>query len=115
MIAILLTAVLAAPSATPADPGHLECNVGSTIERIGGNDWIVHGCADGKSVVVVAGPPNPASPFFFFLMPEGEGIILHGEGEGAKSATKPAYEQLKEMSAEDLAGLYKRAAASDDR
>jgi hypothetical protein len=99
----------------PADPGHLECNVGSITERIGGNDWIVHGCADGKSVVVVAGSPNPASPFFFFLMSEGEGIVLHGEGEGAKSATEPAYEQLKEMSAGDLARLHKRAAEAGER
>ena len=114
MIAILIAAALAAP-ATPADPGHLECNVGSVTERIGGNDWIVHGCADGKSVVVVAGPPNPASPFFFFLMPDGEGIVLHGEGEGKKSASEPAYEQLKEMSAKDLTRLYQKAAETGGR
>jgi len=115
MIAILLAAALAAPAAADAEPGHLECNVGSTVERIGGHDWIVHGCADGKSVVVVAGAPNPASPFYFFLMPDGEGIILHGEGEGAKSATEPAYQQLREMSAQDLARLFQKAAGAGER
>jgi hypothetical protein len=115
MIAILLAAALAGPNEAPAEPGHLECNVGSTVERIGGNDWIVHGCADGQSVVVVAGPPNPASPFYFFLMPNADGIVLHGEGTGEKSATAPAYEQLKAMSAEDLACLYRKAADESAR
>ena len=113
MIAILLaTALMTSPAAAPA-LGSLECNVGSVIEPIGGHDWIVHGCADGKSVVVVAGPPNPAAFFYFIVMPQGDGIILHGEGDGDKSATQAAYEQLKEFSANDLELLYKRAVASN--
>ncbi len=48
-------------------------------------------------------------------MPDGEGIVLHGEGEGEKSASEPAYEQLKEMSAKDLARLYQKAAETGGR
>jgi len=40
---------------------------------------------------VAAGAPNPATPFFFIVRPDGDGIVLYGEGTGDKSATEPAY------------------------
>ena len=78
----------------------------------GGNDWLVYGCADGKSVVVVAGEPNPAAPFVFILTPHAKEVELHGEGTGAKTATQPAYDQLSKMSVDQLAGLYSKTLAS---
>ncbi|TZF90727.1 hypothetical protein [Cognatilysobacter lacus] len=116
MIALVLTAALLAGSpASAAEQPELQCNLGPASERVGGNDWIVYGCADGKSVVVVAGAPNPAAPFVFILTPVGGQIELHGEGNGAKSATKPAYDQLSAMSVEDLAALYRKASSAAGR
>jgi hypothetical protein len=116
MIALVLTAALLASSpASAAEQPELQCNLGPATERIGGNDWIVYGCADGKSVVVVAGEPNPAAPFVFILTPHGSEIELHSEGNGAKSATKPAYDQLAAMSVEDVAALYRKAVGAAGR
>ena len=66
-------------------------------------------------MVVVAGEPNPAAPFVFILTPHGNEIELHGEGNGAKSATKPAYDQLAAMSVEDLAALHRKAVGAAGR
>ena len=116
MIAIVLTAVLASgPAVASQEQPALQCNLGPTTEQVGGGNWIVYGCADGKSVVVVAATPNPAAPFIFIVTPDGNGVQLHGEGTGPKSATDPAYEQLKSMSAQQLKALYNKAAGSNGR
>jgi len=97
-------------AAQPVEKPALQCNIGPAVKRYGGNDWLVYGCADGHSVVVTAGSPNPATPFVFIITPDGSGgIELHGEGTGAKSATKPAYDSLSTMSSSDLAALFQEA------
>ncbi|MBB5766429.1 hypothetical protein GGR67_000459 [Xanthomonas arboricola] len=115
MLALILnTMLLASPSSIEAKQPELQCNLGPTMEHIGGNDWLVYGCADGKSVVVVAGEPNPASPFVFILTPHANEVDIHGEGTGAKSATQPAYDHLADMSVDQLAGLYSKAITSSE-
>ena len=112
MIAILLSTLLAAagsPATEEAPP--LRCDIGPIAESVGGNVWTVYACADGQTVVVVAADPNPAAPFVFIVAPDGDGVKLSGEGSGPASATDPAYEQLKSMSAADLAALYLKASA----
>ena len=118
MIATLLITILAAGvSAEPAtEQPALRCDIGPAVKQFGGNDWLVYGCADGHSVVVTAGAPNPATPFVFILTPDGiGGIELHGEGTGAESATKPAYESLSKMSGSDLAALFQEASRTNER
>ena len=72
----------------------MDCSIGQIEKTFGGTRWLVHGCSDGKSVVVVSAPGNPAMPFYFFVYPEGEGYRLYGEGNGDRAATKPAYDEL---------------------
>ncbi len=118
MIATLLIALLATGTSTvPAtEQPALECNIGPAVKQLGGNDWLVYGCADGHSVVVTAGAPNPATPFVFILTPDGGGgIELYGEGTGAKSATEPAYDSLSKMSDSDLATLFQKASRANGR
>lgn len=113
MIAILLTAALATPVAATDTAGTgLSCDLGPAAERIGGNDWLVYGCGDGASVVVVAGPPNPASPFYFFVTPKNGGIDVYGEGTGPRTETDPAYAQLRAMTADDVGRLHRKAVAA---
>jgi hypothetical protein len=113
MITTLLVVTLAASTAGAAavpDEVGLQCNIGPATTQLGGNDWLMYGCADGHSLVIVAAPPNPASPFVFIATPDSNGgIELHGEGTGAKSATEPAYERLRALSSAELAGLYLHA------
>ena len=118
MTVTLLIALLATgTSAMPAtEQPALECNIGPAAKQFGGNGWLVYGCADGHSVVVTAGAPNPAAPFVFILTPDGGGgIELHGEGTGAKSATEPAYDSLSKMSELDLAALFQEASRANGR
>ena len=113
MITILLAATLATPVAAADTTGNgLSCDLGPATERIGGNDWLVYGCKDGASVVVVAGPPNPASPFYFVVAPKDGGIGVYGEGTGPRAATDPAYAQLHAMTADELARLHRKAVAA---
>ena len=117
MIAILLLTSLAVSSqAAPAtEQPVLQCNIGPAAKRFGRNDWVVYGCTDGHSVVVIAETPNPAAPYVFFLTPDGkDGIELHGEGTGAESATQPVYEILKTASASDLTALFQLASQPEE-
>ena len=113
MFGTALLVLLAASSLAEAEPqpgeAELQCHIGPATKHLGGNDWVVYACADGQSVVVAAGAPNPATPFFFIVRPDGDGIVLYGEGTGDKSATEPAYNELQAMSASDLAQLYQQA------
>lgn len=111
MIGTLLAVLLAVSTQaeSPGEEAELQCHLGPAIKSLGGNDWVVYACADGKSVVVAAGAPNPATPFFFIVRPDGDGIVLYGEGTGDKTATEPAYDRLKDMSASQLAELYQQA------
>jgi hypothetical protein len=107
-LAVLLAAMPMMACAT--EQPELNCALGPTTISLGGNDWLVYGCDDGRSVVIVAAPPNPASPFVFIVSPTSEGgITAHGEGTGAQSATRPAYEELQAMSAADVAQLHQQA------
>jgi len=118
MIATLLIALLATgtPAESATEEPALQCNIGPATKQYGGNDWLVYGCADGRSIVVTAGAPNPATPFVFIVTPDGSGgIELHGEGTGSKSATKPAYDSLSTMSSSDLAALFEEASQANGR
>jgi hypothetical protein len=91
----------------------MDCSIGSVEKTFGGSQWLVHGCSDGRSVVLVSAPGNPAMPFYFFLFPEGDGYRLYGEGNGDRSATKPAYEALSAaLSAEFVDALHAEASLS---
>ena len=117
MIATVLGLLLSASgqAAPPGGEAELRCNTGPATRDFGGNSWVVYACEDGRSVVVAAGAPNPASPFFFIVRPDGDGIVLHGEGTGDKTATEPAYNVLKELSASGLAELHQQAVAAGGR
>lgn len=114
MLGSALLVLLAASSLTEpqAEEADLQCHTGPAMKRLAGNDWVVYACADGQSVVVAAGAPNPATPFYFIVRPGEDGIVLYGEGAGDKAATEPAYNELKVMSASELAELYQRAVAA---
>lgn len=81
---VLLTAPSLAEPERQAGEAELQCHIGPARKHLGGNDWVVYACADGQSVVVAAGAPNPATPFIFIVRPDGDGIALYGEGTGDK-------------------------------
>lgn len=112
MIVILLAYMLAAgaPTGAASERPELQCNTGPATKQFGSTSWLVYACDDDRSVVVVAAPPSPASPFVFVVTPNGTGgIELHGEGTGERSATQQAYDSLSSMSSTELSVLWQQA------
>ena len=56
---------------------------------------------------MVSAPGSPATPFYFIVATKGDAYAISGEGNGQKSATKPAFEALAAMSPAAVAALYK--------
>jgi hypothetical protein len=87
----------------------LKCEAGPVSKIFGGTKWLVYGCADGRSVVVVSAPGNPATPFYFMLSPGQRGYEVVGEGAGQKEATAAAYAELKALTESQVKALVAEA------
>jgi hypothetical protein len=97
----------AAAAAAPDNP--LSCNVGPVTKSYGGGQWLVYGCSDGKSVVLVTSQENPGFPFVFSFLYTSSSMTLHGEGTGNKQATDAAFNELQALSQADVAALFQQA------
>jgi hypothetical protein len=67
--------------------------------------WLVYGCDDGKSLVVVSDKGNAAFPFYFMISPLNGGYHVDGEGAGSKSASDAAGDELSHLSSEQIEAL----------
>jgi hypothetical protein len=103
--AVLLVAILAAPSSAVADPSNLDCKAGPITKIYGRTSWLVYGCSDGRSVIVVTAPGSPAMPFLFTFHWEADGYHLAGAGTGNKKLTDLAFGDLKILSQADIEAL----------
>lgn len=105
---ILSVFCIASPSASAA-PGDaappLKCERGPINRMFGGAEWLVYGCADGRSIVVVSAPGSPAFPFYFMVFAGTNGYEVVGEGTGRKEATAAAFSELKALSGEEVGAL----------
>ena len=114
-IALWLISSASFASPSPADderPPALNCEVGPLHKTYGKTDWLVYGCDDARSVVVVSAEGNPAVPFYFIVYVKPDGAMkLYGEGNGDKSATQAAFDELKQLSQTDVAVLVAQAQA----
>jgi hypothetical protein len=105
---VAVLAMLAAQSSVGAaaqpEPS-LQCDVGPLKKTFGGHPWLVYSCSDGVTLVVVSDSKNPAFPFYFMLQPNGDLYQMTGEGTGSKEASSAAFEDLKRLSADDIAAM----------
>ena len=108
---VLVSTLLACltTSAKSGTPTNLNCKTGPVEKIYGGTKWLVYGCDDKQSVLVVTAPGNPAMPFMFVLHATGDSYNLHGEGTGDKKLTDAAVKVLSQLSKEDIASLYSEA------
>lgn len=107
-MACLLTSFLggqASSAATSQPVSGLNCKFGPVVKTYGKTNWLVYGCDDGRTVIVVAAPGNLATPFYFRLSPQRDGYHLTGEGTGKKQFTDPAYRDLSVLSEKDITAL----------
>ena len=105
--ATLFLIVLNPIFAIAEDEDSFRCNIGPITKTYGQGQWLVYSCNDEKTVLIVSAPGNPATPYYFTLLPTDAGHRLFGEGTGKKEATTAALEQLKSLSEDDIANVIK--------
>lgn len=114
-LAWLLLLAAAAPSGAqvPPDPPPLQCDSGPIERNFGEVPWKVFACDDGATIVVVTGPSTERQlSFYFIIYPKDGAYALHGEGNGDRNLTRPAYEALSAMTPDHFRALHAEAAAS---
>jgi len=111
LFALAIAPAFALDKASEAPPPNLDCKQGPLHRTYGGTQWLVYACNDARSAVVVSDTGNPAMPFYFmfYVDPSGD-MKLHGEGEGKKTATQAAFDDLKKLTQADVAALVEEAA-----
>lgn len=103
-----LALILAAPllllqaATTLADQ---QCKTGPITRTFGKVPWLVYSCDDKKSLVLISGPGNPATPAFFVMNPVGDGYDIQNKGSGNQAISTAAYQDLKNLSANEIAEL----------
>ncbi len=108
MSSVLLCGAILAPwGAVADDEDTFQCNIGPVSKSYGQTQWLVYGCNDDKTLVIVAAPGNPGAPYYFTFLPTDAGHSLFGEGTGKKEPAAAASDQLKSLSEEDIANLIK--------
>ena len=94
--AILIGLCIVSSPVFAADP--LSCMVGPIHIEIGGGNWQVTSCGDGKSLTFATAAGNPAMPFVFIVL-RGKGKTkINGEGNGSKVVSSAAFEEIRAMS-----------------
>jgi hypothetical protein len=92
-------------------PAPMDCSTGPVQRAYGGSDWLVYSCADHRSIVVVSAPGSRAGPFYFMLNATASGHNIVGEGNGDRTMTDRAYDQLAALSEADLNQLVAQTRA----
>jgi hypothetical protein len=107
---ILFCLLILAPSGADAQqaassPPRRTCFAGPISKTFGGTDWMIYSCDDQASMVMVAAPGNPASPFIFFISADAGRYHIEGEGTGDKGASQAAGDELSRLPQEKFAAL----------
>ena len=109
---LVLALLLAPPSAVATGPETpLACESGPVQREFGKATWNIYACADGKSIVVVPLAAMDGEFGYFFVTPNGEEIVVAGEGWGQETPFHPAFQQLKQFTVVELEALVKSAKA----
>ena len=107
---LTLFAITALAAAAVEEP--LNCGFGPLEQTLGGTDWQVYACSDDRSTVAISAPGNPAMPFYFFMTIKDSELSITGEGNGDKSTTKQALEDLENLSESAYWQLHRGAKAA---
>lgn len=94
IVAMFILTIGASAAAEP-----LQCSVGPIVKNLGGTDWQVTSCNDGRSLVFATMAGNPAMPFYFVVQRDKESAKISGEGNGSKEHSAAAFDDLKKLTA----------------
>src|SRR5690348_9204424 len=111
MIAACLLLLLTAPvfAAGHGEKDAVDCKAGPLTKTYGGLSWLVYGCTDQRSILVVSNHGEPTTSEYIMLAPASHGVQVVSEGWGDTGVGNAAFEQLKRMSAKDLGALVAEA------
>ncbi|TFW28251.1 hypothetical protein [Massilia horti] len=105
-IPFLVVTMIASAGERPVGPGESKnCDVGPTEKMFGKTKWLLYGCNDAQTAVIVAAEGNPAAPFYFLVFREVDSYRIYGEGAGDKKASGAAMKELKALNGKALANL----------
>ena len=93
------------PTAADETPASLKCDRGPVRKSFGGTPWLVYGCDDRATIIIVSAPGSIAMPFYFAISPDKTGFRIVGEGTGSKAATDAAYREISALSPTDITTL----------
>ena len=110
-----LTTILLLSLAAPVLAEPMECNVGPVARHVGGTEWNVLSCSDGRSLVFVTAKGNPAMPFYFMVQRDEESPKIAGEGNGSKKYSAAAYEEIKKMTTTEFDELVQATKAVSEQ
>ncbi len=111
----LVTTIFLLSLSVPALAEPKQCNVGPVDRIVGGAEWIVLSCSDGRSLVFVTAKGNPAAPFYFMVQRDEESPKIVGEGNGSKEYSAAAYEETKKMTATEFDDLVQATKAVSEQ
>jgi hypothetical protein len=103
-IALLVSVAAIAAESSPATES-FTCDIGPLNKTYGKNPWLVYSCNDGRTVVVVSAPGNPAMPFSFTLAIGDHGLQVTGEGKGRMGVVNAMYNDITSLSVRDVRHL----------
>ena len=111
-IAVVTLAALLATAAVAAEPESggkpvLSCEIGPTSKEIAKAQWLVYGCADRSSAIIVSGEPE-AGPFYVMIFAKSGQYRIHGEG-GTSQQQIAALKALRAMTSKQLSVLAREA------
>ncbi|MBX7248446.1 MAG: hypothetical protein K1X35_05265 [Caulobacteraceae bacterium] len=114
-VAAVLLTLAAGASAPPAQARQLACDFGPVQREYGGQYWKVFACEDDRTIILVAGPGNRATPYVFTFAPgEGEAYVLTGKGAGDPTYVEKARSELATLRPAQVRDLHRAAKAKGD-
>ena len=110
LILLLFITFIASAGEEPTQGGASKsCTVGPKEKIFGKTKWLLYGCNDATTAVLVSAEGNPAGPFYFIVFRDADNYRVYGEGTGSKTASAAALRDLQAMSSTALAGLVSEA------
>jgi len=81
------------------------CETGPLTRQYGGTEWYVYSCSDGRSLVVVASPENPAAKPNAFIVSSKDGVKRLNGTEEMMGTVLATYDELKALKQADISTL----------
>ena len=75
----------------------MDCKTGPVDKTVGGTAWLLYSCSDGRTILLISAADSPAAPFYFLIYPDGDRLMIEGEGTGNRAATAAAVAELRKF------------------